>query len=150
MLLHHPIFPNAFTNFSDCSKSLPGPYTMQSSLLFYMFPFLSLLATVKSAPSTSTYQQRGATCQDYVISLSVTSENWIFNATMFDDNYDLVNFTTAVSTVNSTSVFQPVEALPVNQTFDLDVSATFCTPASQTANSGTVLLATHGIGGDGR
>ena len=151
MLLHRPIFPTAFNNiFRLFRRHLLSQYTMQPSLLFYLFPFLSVLATVKSAPVASTYQQRGATCQDYVISMSVTSENWIFNATMFQDNYDLVNFTTAVSTVNSTSSFQPVEALPVTQTFDLDVSATFCTPASRSTNSGTVLLATHGIGADGR
>jgi hypothetical protein len=108
---------------------------------------LSLAGAALCAPSGASYQPKGASCQKWKIPLSVTSLNYQFNATKFTNNLDVVNFTTAISTVNSTSVFQPVD-LPINQTFDIEISATFCEPKKRKGK--TVILATHGIGTDGR
>jgi len=68
----------------------------------------------------------------------------------FANNYDVTDFVTASSSVNSTNVFLPVEKDPVVQTFQLQVHGTFCHPAHIAAGQeSTVIVATHGIGGDG-
>ena len=124
---------------------------MPNQSLITLIVALGLSTVVSCAPSVRSYQQRGAICQEYTIPITINFENYVYNATKFVDNLDLVNFTTASSTVNSSSIFLPVEALPVNETVSLEVFGTFCQPSNTSAGrDSTVLVATHGIGTDGR
>ncbi|MCJ1311359.1 hypothetical protein MMC25_005030 [Agyrium rufum] len=97
----------------------------------------------------ATYSQRGAICQDFTIPLTVTSKNYVYNATEFSSDYDVVDFTTLSSSVNSSDFFRPISAQPVKQVYDVEVFATYCYPSSKNRKN-TVILATHGIGTDGR
>lgn len=82
--------------------------------------------------------------------MTVSSKIYLYNSTKFANNYDVTDFVTASSSVNSTNVFLPVEKDPVVQTFQLQVHGTFCHPAHIAAGQErTVIVATHGIGGDG-
>jgi hypothetical protein len=103
-----------------------------------------------SLPSGTTAASSNVVCQQYTIPMTVSPEIYVYNSTIFKNNFDLTNFVTESSTVNSTSVFYPVEKEPVVKTFHLDVHGTFCRPANLAAGQkSTVIVATHGIGGDG-
>lgn len=101
-------------------------------------------------PSGSGTQSGNVVCQQYTIPMTVSPEIYIYNSTEFANNFDVTEFSSASSTVNSTSLFYPVEKIPVVQTFELSVHGTFCEPAQKSAGQeSTVIVATHGIGGDG-
>lgn len=120
---------------------------MRASFASILLPSLSIgIALCAHAPLS--YQNPHAMCYEYTIPLNVTSDNWVFNATKFSDNLDLANFVTASSSVNSSNVFYPVEAEPVAQTHQVNISGTFC-QSKQAGPNSTVIVATHGIGGDG-
>ena len=120
---------------------------MHLSASYISCMLLAMLNQVSAAPAWSSWQQGAATCQQYMIPITATSENYLYNATEFADNYDLVDFTTLVSSANASNIFYPVESLPVNQTVSVEIAATFCQPTKGPGN--TVLLATHGIGSAG-
>jgi len=101
-------------------------------------------------PSGFGHQNSNVVCQEYTIPMTVSPKFYLYNSTKFANNYDVTDFVTASSSVNSTNVFLPVEKDPVVQTFQLQVHGTFCHPAHIAAGQeSTVIVATHGIGGDG-
>jgi hypothetical protein len=123
---------------------MPSKLAVFAALAIY-FPLPAF-----SLPYTSAYQGSNVICQDYAIEMTISPEIYLYNATKFSSNYDLTNFVTKSSTINSTSLFFPVEKEPVVHTFELDVHGTFCRPGHITAGKeNTVIIATHGIGGDG-
>jgi hypothetical protein len=135
--------PSAFS--LDTNRSV----NMRASFYSLLLPALSIGVMAFCVPANLSYQNPHAICHEYTIPLNVTSENWVFNATKFSDNLDLANFVTASSSVNSSNVFYPVEADPVSQTHQVDIHGTFCQSKYAGPNS-TVIVATHGIGGDGK
>lgn len=140
MLLQHKSFPVLHRY----SPNMPYKFTVLAALAAY-FPFLA-----SSSPAASVSQSSNVVCQEYTIPMTVSPEIYLYNATKFANNYDLTAFVTESSTINSTSLFFPVEKEPVVHTFKLDVHGTFCHPVNAAAGkSNTVIVATHGIGGDG-
>ena len=124
---------------------MPSKLASLATLAVY-FPFLALCY-----PSPPAYTNSSVICQEYTIPMTVNPEIYTYNATVFANDYDLVNFVTASSSVNSTNRFYPVEQEPTVQTFQLEVHGTFCQPSWAAAGKqeSTVIVATHGIGGDG-
>lgn len=111
--------------------------------VYFPFPAFSLPASYADASSN-------VDCQEYTIPMTVSPEIYLYNSTIFKDDFDLTDFVTESSSVNSTNVFFPVEKEPVVHTFHLEVHGTFCRPEDLPAGQeSTVIIATHGIGGDG-
>ncbi|MCJ1396186.1 hypothetical protein MMC18_009075 [Xylographa bjoerkii] len=123
---------------------------MSSKLAFlatiaFNFPFPALCY-----PWAYGYHNSNVICQNYTIPMTVSSEIYIYNSTISKDNFELTDFVSASSSVNSTNIFLPVEKDPVVQEFQLEVHGTFCHPAHIAAEQeSTVIIATHGIEGDG-
>lgn len=107
--------------------------------------FLALVATAWS----TTFTPKGASCQDYTIPVTVTSENRPWIGPRWTDNYGFIDFLSLTSSRQSAEFSSPV-GNPVNQTTSYNISATFCTPETPGKSSKTVLLATHGLGFDKR
>jgi pimeloyl-ACP methyl ester carboxylesterase len=95
-----------------------------------------------SRPSSS-----AADCVPYLIPLTVTSENYVFNLTKFSNNLDVASLSANVA---GSDFFHPVAGLK-NETATYTVSATFCSPKEPAGGrEKTVLLATHGLAYDGQ
>lgn len=95
-----------------------------------------------SRPSSSE-----ATCIPYLIPVTVTSENYVFNLTEFKNNLDVASLS---ATVAGGDTFRPVAGLK-NETASYTISATFCSPKKPAGGrEKTVLLATHGLVYDGQ
>ncbi|MCJ1266481.1 hypothetical protein MMC22_006366 [Lobaria immixta] len=104
------------------------------------------LAAAWSTPNV-TYLPKGATCHDYTIPVTVTSENKPWVGPRWTDNYGFIDFVTVSSTRQSAGSPLPF-GNPINQTASYNISATFCTPIAPGKHSKTVLLAMHGLGFD--
>jgi hypothetical protein len=97
-------------------------------------------------PSTSVAQ-----CTSYSIPLRISSSNLVFNITRFKNNFDVVDLVTDLARKDSSVVFHPVSRVE-NATAEYTINGTFCSPKKLLGKGRerTVLLATHGIGYDGR
>jgi pimeloyl-ACP methyl ester carboxylesterase len=113
------------------------------------------LATSPSCPpssnSTTSYPQiPSGKCVDYTITVPITSENLIWAPPPFKNNFDVTNWLFNTSRKDSRDVWVPF-AGSENVTKDYTISATFCTPIqTKDGKETTVLLATSGLGYDGR
>ncbi len=116
---------------------------------------LAALGRIKSAKAfptdTPTNQSYTAVaqCMNYTIPLTVTSDNFVFNISKFENNYDVVDVITNIARKDSNTTFHPVAGRH-NVTATYTISGTFCSPKSPSGREKTVLLATHGIAYDGR
>jgi hypothetical protein len=107
---------------------------------------VSIASVSLDRPSSSVAQ-----CTPYTIPLNVTSQNIVFNITKFRNDLDLIDVATNIERKDSNVTFNPVGGVE-NVTAQYSISGTFCTPKNASGNGRekTVLLATQGIGYDGR
>ncbi|KAH8803052.1 Alpha/Beta hydrolase protein [Xylogone sp. PMI_703] len=100
-----------------------------------------LLADWASGNPTKTEKQ----CRDYVLPVTITSSNFVWALPPLQDDFDITSFTTDLTRWDSSQTFAPITT-PAEVTADYKIGGTFCTP--RTGGSGTVLLASHGLGFD--
>ena len=84
-----------------------------------------------------------------MVPVTVTSENFIFNLTKFENNFDVVDLVTDFTREDANVTFHPVSGKQ-NVTATYNIAGTFCSPKSPSGREKTVLLATHGIHYDRR
>lgn len=92
-----------------------------------------------------TYYPPAAKCQDYMVPVNVDYDELQFTATPWQNDYDVTNFLTEVTTRAGANYPSPFGASThINTTYQ--IAATFCTPKNPIGKEKTVILATHGIG----
>jgi len=110
---------------------------------------LFLLIAVATAAAAHTLPAK--LCQNFDLSVTVTSSNFVFGAPDFHTNFDITDFITDLTSREPPKTFSPLLAGKVNQTGTYTIGSTFCTPSDTRAgNRSTVLFATHGLGFDRR
>lgn len=91
------------------------------------------------------YYPPNAICSEYMIPLTITSEENVFNFTKWDNNYALQEFL-ALATTRAGAGYPGIIEGTKNVTRDVEIAASFCTPKEPNGKEGNVILATHGIG----
>lgn len=129
---------------------------MASILSIAVLAAAAYIPTCRATPSCEssvlprTHSSSIANCITYKIPVAVTSDNYVFNITKFENNFDLINLVTDYSIKdNDITTFDPIVGTK-NSTAEYSISGTFCSPKTASARKKTVLLATHGILYDGR
>lgn len=108
--------------------------------------FLLLTAIVTMAAA---YGFPAKLCQDFELSVTVTSSNFVFGAPKFNNNFDITDFATNLASREPPKSFTPLLPEKVNQTGTYNIASTFCTPSdTHAANRNTVIFATHGLNFD--
>jgi hypothetical protein len=92
-----------------------------------------------------TYYPPAADCQDYTIPVDVAWDKLVYNATKWDNAYDLEDFLSVATTRAGANYPSPFGG-PVQVKDTYQIAASFCTPTKKTGKETTVILATHGIG----
>ena len=106
---------------------------------------LSTGSLIRNAGSQQCYYPPDAVCTEYMIPITITSEDNVFNFTTWNDDYALAQFL-ATATTRAGAGFPGVVAGTKNVTRDVTIAASFCTPSSPNGKEKDVILATHGIG----
>jgi hypothetical protein len=104
--------------------------------------YLAFASLVLGSPTKS-----AKICHHYTLPITITTTNLVWGLPEFQNNYDITSFTTNLSTWDSNITFNPI-AGTAEVTASYKISGTFCSPTK--GGSGTVLLATHGLGFDQR
>ena len=91
--------------------------------------------------------QAAKICKEYTIPLTLTSGNYQWGLPPLTTDYDAVTFTTDLARWDANVTLNPISGYG-NVTADYKISGTICSPVS--GGSGTVLLASHGLGFDRR
>ena len=91
------------------------------------------------------YYPRDADCQDYWIPVEIQSDNYGFNATRWQTDYDLEDFLSIATTRAGANYPSPLDG-PKSENATFQIAASFCTPKTKNGKEKTVILATHGIG----
>lgn len=110
------------------------------------FPLLIAIATAAAA-----HNLPEKLCQDFDLTVTVTSDNFVFGEPKFNNNYDVADFITDLTSREPPADFNALLPNKVTQTATYTIASTFCTP--QDAHAGkksTVILATHGLDFDRR
>ncbi len=110
---------------------------------------ISVFSLASAWSRHAAFAPKGANCLDYIIPLTVTSDNRPWTGPRWEDDFGFIDFLSSASTRFSAGFPSPVGD-PVKQTCSYEISATFCTPQRPGNHSKTVLLATHGLGFDKR
>lgn len=158
---HFPDFP--LMSKSTLTVSYPPRPTMSSlSRILLLLPYLSFSVSAGSfkhgslnpdsyavTSSYMTLQQPyyppNADCQDFMVPVDIIYDNYVFNASRWEDDYDLTNFLTLATT--RAGARYPVPLTGPQATGGVhNIAATFCTPKKQTDRANNVIIATHGIG----
>jgi hypothetical protein len=107
------------------------------------------LGKISAAAIPNTYIPFNANCIDYDIPVSVSTKgiNWV--APKWTNNTGLIDFVSITSSRSSAN-FSSAVGGSVELSGQYKISATFCSPKTNTENSKKVLLATHGLGYDSR
>ncbi len=114
---------------------------MKLSLSNFLFLAISLVKATRAPPAKE--------CEDYEITLTVASANFIFEP-RFANNYDVTDYFQDLTSRTAATDFNPFTGVE-NQTATYTISGTFCTPRdASAAHKKTVLIATHGINADRR
>lgn len=125
---------------------------MTRVLLIGLLAAIGQLTQVVASPAPSTYvHPPNGICTDLTVTEPVKATYPIWGLPKFESNYDVVSFLFnlsrkdgAVNTPSPVSGFQ-------NLTKTYTVAATFCKPRTPVGDKeSTVLVATHGLGYDGR
>ena len=125
---------------------------MGAVLVLVAIAILSRIRAVVATPAPNTYvHPSNGICTDYTVTEEVTSADPIWGLPKFQTNFDvayfLFNSTRKDSQANTPS---PISGYQ-NNTKTYTVAATFCTPQKPVGGrETTVLLASHGLGYDGR
>lgn len=93
----------------------------------------------------ATYYPPGADCQNYVIPVSINTQAYQWNGSVWKNNYELVDFVTVqVGRLGKTP--HELYTGPNDFKASYEIAATFCTPSNTTlGKEKIVLLATHGL-----
>ena len=91
------------------------------------------------------YYPPAADCVDYMIPVETEAEVFSFNGTKWENDYDLEDFLSAVTTRPSAN-FPGVLEGPKKEKATYQIAASFCSPKKKNGKEKTVILATHGIG----
>jgi hypothetical protein len=93
------------------------------------------------------YYPPNAQCTEYMIPISISSTNTVFNFTRWSDDYALEQFL-ADATTRPDVGFPSIVGGEKKVDADYAIAASFCTPknASTPGKEDHVILATHGIG----
>ncbi|KAH7370902.1 Alpha/Beta hydrolase protein [Rhexocercosporidium sp. MPI-PUGE-AT-0058] len=83
-------------------------------------------------------------CKDYVLSVTVTSGNYVWGLPTLETDYDVTTFTANLSRWDANITFHPISGFSPNVTAGYKIAGTFCAPTK--GDSKTVLLASHGLG----
>ena len=90
-------------------------------------------------------------CTDYTVTEQVTSADFVWNRPILDDNLDVADYLFNLSRKDSMVNLPPIISGTANKTNTYTIAATFCAPQKLVdGKEKTVLLATHGLGFDGR
>lgn len=92
-----------------------------------------------------TYYPPDAECTEYEVPIHLESDDYVFNATQWETDYNLEDFLSTVTTRPSAMFPSPFSG-PVRNTGNYTIAASFCTPKVKNGKEKTVILATHGIG----
>lgn len=103
-----------------------------------------LLLQAHATDTTTAYVPPNAKCIDYEIPVSVSAKGVGFLPPKWTNNYELINFVTLGATRPSANFSSPLG--PADLKGDYTISATFCSPTKPSKHSGTVILASHGLG----
>jgi hypothetical protein len=114
-----------------------------------LFAVLKCLTLCRANPLVEGKNAPLASCIDYNIPVTITSENYIFNVSEFRNNFDVVNVITDFARKDSNTSFHPFHGTK-NETAEYLIAGTFCTPNKPVGREKQVLLATPGIGYDRR
>ncbi|KAL5324233.1 hypothetical protein ACEPPN_008777 [Leptodophora sp. 'Broadleaf-Isolate-01'] len=107
----------------------------------------SVTLLFSGAVSHSTCSDTGTrACQEYTIPVNVTSQVFIPSYPRFKDNFDVVDF---FSALGGRASFIPFSGTK-NVTAAYSIGATICSPRGSTRKEKTLLLASHGLGYDRR
>jgi hypothetical protein len=145
---HQNIISNShFSSSSSNTSSLDLPRAIMASLLLLLLA--GTLHKVSAGAIPTTYTPSNANCNNYDIpvSVSTTGIDWI--APKWTNDTGLIDFVSLTSSRTTANFSSPVGG-SVNLTGQYTISATFCSPKTQTNKSANVLLATHGLGYDRR
>ena len=96
------------------------------------------------------YHPPNAVCEDFEIPLTVSTPALVWKAPEWDNNYDLTDFVSLAATRPSADFPLPMTS---GGSFEgnVTIAGTFCSPKQPSGgHKQTVLLATHGLGFDGR
>jgi hypothetical protein len=91
------------------------------------------------------YYPPAADCQDYMIPVDITYDNYIFNASRWEDDYGLTDFL-SVATTRPGAGYPAALDGPKTTSGTYQIAASFCTPKKKTTKAKNVIIATHGIG----
>lgn len=92
-----------------------------------------------------TYYPPNADCVDYMIPINIVSDNFVFNYTKWESDYDLEDFI-SIATTRVGAMYPTVLEGPKTENATYKIAASFCTPKVKLGKEKTVILATHGIG----
>jgi hypothetical protein len=124
---------------------------MAATILLSALVGTSLVAAA-AYPSKSHPEIPAGDCEDYSITVPVTSDLYQWAPPPFKDNFDVVDWLFNGSRKDSQQVYHPFgDAKKKTVTKKYTISATFCSPkARKGGKEKTVLLATSGLAYDGR
>ncbi|KAH9893043.1 alpha/beta-hydrolase [Xylariomycetidae sp. FL2044] len=90
------------------------------------------------------YYPPTADCFEYLIPVTITSEDLVFNITKWKDDFALQDFLTSMTTRPSAMYPAPYDGTTATETATYNIAASFCMPKENAKK--TVIIATHGIG----
>lgn len=124
--------------------------TSKQLLLLASMLSLTLGAPLNPSSSSSLMTLKGD-CYDYEIPVTTQINAVTWNVPEFADNYDVAGFVNNLTRRDASTAFKPISR-PQNTTStgSFSISATFCSPKTSNGHEKTVLVATPGLGFDGR
>lgn len=92
------------------------------------------------------YYPPNAHCTEYMVPISISSKNTVFNFTYWDDNFALKQFVAGATTRPDVG-FPSIVGGTKKVAGDYTIAASFCTPKNPSGGKEKeIILATHGIG----
>jgi len=104
---------------------------------------LNCTSNSQAVALTQPYYPPTADCIEFKVSVTITSENNIFNLPRWNDDFALQDFLNLATTRAEAGIPSPIIGKQ-NETATHMIAASFCTP--KTPGKKTIILATHGIG----
>ena len=131
------------------SKQVAAAIAIGLSSFAFASPIADISTGIHVRNTTGSQQQAyypaNAICSEYMIPITITSTDNVFNFTHWDNDYALQEFL-ALATTRVGAGYPGVVEGTKNVTRDVEIAASFCTPSSPNGKETNVILATHGIG----
>ena len=93
--------------------------------------------------SVNSTNDTGRKCYDVKVPVTVTSENYIWGLSEFENNFDVGNFVTELVRRDADTSFNPFSGISGPETANYTIAGSFCTPQDGIVN--TVMVASHGL-----